>query len=137
MAWTQPRTDWTSESWFNISDYNRIKNNLAYLAEKGNEIVKPFDTIDMGSDVTSYSSVWTATQFNNIENNLTTIAKNTYGIDYGTQKTFYSNGIFIDYAELNRIESACLDIYTMLCNQEVAMRRLSFRMGTFKEAIQV
>lgn len=31
MSWIEPKTDWTSQDTFNFSDYNRIKNNIAYL----------------------------------------------------------------------------------------------------------
>lgn len=31
MAWIQPKTDWVATDYFNAEDYNRIKNNIAYL----------------------------------------------------------------------------------------------------------
>ena len=33
MAWSTPKTNWKLYSKFNIEDFNRIKNNIAYLHE--------------------------------------------------------------------------------------------------------
>ena len=32
--WQEPKTDWTVNDYFNYTDYNRIKNNIAYLREQ-------------------------------------------------------------------------------------------------------
>lgn len=133
MSWIEPKTDWTSQDTFNFSDYNRIKNNIAYLRERVVKLVKPFEIQDMGDDMTSYAELFDASKFNTIEQNLETINNNAYLKDYGTKQTFYDNGVFIAYAELNRIESATLDIYNMLGRQEIGLRRLAFRLGAGRE----
>ena len=133
MSWIEPKTDWTSQDAFNFSDYNRIKNNIAYLRERAVKLVKPFEIQDMGDDMTSYAELFEASKFNTIEQNLETINNNAYLKDYGTKQTFYDNGVFIAYAELNRIESATLDIYNMLGRQEIGLRRLAFRLGAGRE----
>lgn len=133
MSWIEPKTDWTSQDTFNFSDYNRIKNNIAYLRERAVKLVKPFEIQDMGNDMTSYAELFEASKFNTIEQNLETINNNAYLKDYGTKQTFYDNGVFIAYAELNRIESATLDIYNMLGRQEIGLRRLAFRLGAGRE----
>nr|DAO83803.1 MAG TPA: hypothetical protein [Caudoviricetes sp.] len=133
MSWIEPKTDWTSQDTFNFSDYNRIKNNIAYLRERAVKLVKPFDIQDMGADMTSYAELFEAAKFNTLEQNLETINNNAYLKDYGTKQTFYDNGVFIAYAELNRIESATLDIYNMLGRQEIGLRRLAFRLGAGRE----
>lgn len=133
MTWIEPKTDWTSQDTFNFSDYNRIKNNIAYLRERAVKLVKPFEIQDMGDDMTSYAELFDASKFNTIEQNLETINNNAYLKDYGTKQTFYDNGVFIAYAELNRIESATLDIYNMLGRQEIGLRRLAFRLGAGRE----
>jgi hypothetical protein len=133
MSWIEPKTDWTSQDTFNFSDYNRIKNNIAYLRERAVKLVKPFEIQDMGDDMTSYAELFDASKFNTIEQNLETINNNAYLKDYGTKQTFYDNGVFIAYAELNRIESATLDIYNMLGRQEIGLRRLAFRLGAGRE----
>lgn len=33
MAWIEPKTDWVATDYFNATDYNRIKNNIAHLKE--------------------------------------------------------------------------------------------------------
>lgn len=133
MSWIEPKTDWTSQDTFNFSDYNRIKNNIAYLRERAVKLVKPFEIQDMGDDMTSYDELFEASKFNTLEQNLETINNNAYLKDYGTKQTFYDNGVFIAYAELNRIESATLDIYNMLGRQEIGLRRLAFRLGAGRE----
>ena len=133
MSWIEPKTDWTSQDTFNFLDYNRIKNNIAYLRERAVKLVKPFDIQDMGADMTSYAELFEAAKFNTLEQNLETINNNAYLKDYGTKQTFYDNGVFIAYAELNRIESATLDIYNMLGRQEIGLRRLAFRLGAGRE----
>jgi hypothetical protein len=133
MSWIEPKTDWTSQDTFNFSDYNRIKNNIAYLRERAVKLVKPFEIQDMGDDMTSYAELFDASKFNILEQNLETINNNAYLKDYGTKQTFYDNGVFIAYAELNRIESATLDIYNMLGRQEIGLRRLAFRLGAGRE----
>ena len=133
MSWIEPKTDWTSQDTFNFSDYNRIKNNIAYLRERAVKLVKPFEIQDMRDDMTSYAELFDASKFNILEQNLETINNNAYLKDYGTKQTFYDNGVFIAYAELNRIESATLDIYNMLGRQEIGLRRLAFRLGAGRE----
>lgn len=129
MAWTIPKTYWKISDRFNIADYNRIKNNLAYLHEKAVELYTSFEVQDMGSDKTSYADFFYADEINTMENNLDTIASNTFGKDYGTKKTFADNGAFIDYNELNRIESASLDLYNQLSGQYEGRRMLTFMLG--------
>ena len=34
FVWNEPKTDWKETDRFNIQDFNRIKNNLAYLHEQ-------------------------------------------------------------------------------------------------------
>ena len=75
MAWINPKTDWTKNDRFNYSDYNRIKNNLNYLHEKTEQLVKPVDIGDMGEDITSYLIYWDVNVFNLFEKNLDAIAR--------------------------------------------------------------
>lgn len=133
MTWIEPKTNWSVNDRFNIGDFNRIKNNLNYLRDKVVQLIRPLDISDMGADMTSYSEYWNVDIFNLFETNLEKIAKNSYGENYGESLRFFENGGFIKYDELNRIESATLDIYNMLVNQEAGMRRMPFVLGRFKE----
>lgn len=132
MAWETPKTDWTDNDRFNISDYNRIKNNLNYLQELGSEIYSFFEIDDMGEDKTSYAEYWKPAEFNLFESNLDLIKEVFPQSDIGIRKTFFENAPFIDYIELNRIESAMLNYYQMGTTQKAINPRLAFRLGNMK-----
>lgn len=132
MAWQTPKTNWISTDRFNISDYNRIKNNIEYLGEIGNEIYHYFTLADMGDDKTSYAGYWTPAEFNLFESNLEVIKQNFPDSNIGTRKTFFENGPFIDWEELNRIESALLAYYNMASLQRGTIPRLAVRLGNVK-----
>lgn len=57
MAWSTPKTNWNLYSKFNIEDFNRIKNNIAYLHEIAVATLGGFDIEDMGSDMDNYASI--------------------------------------------------------------------------------
>lgn len=131
--WHTPKTNWKSTDRFNFVDYNRIKNNLLWLHDKVTELYKSFEIEDMGEDVTDYSSYWKVKYFNAWERNLDIINNHMFTRDYGTAQRFFENGPFIQWTELNRIESAILNMRDILDRQEKGIRRFSFRLGTFKE----
>lgn len=136
MAWTTPKTDWVSTDKFNIVDYNRIKNNIAYLGNLILTNVGYFDYIDMGNDIVGYSGYWDVSVFNAFELNLERMNAASYVQNIGSTKTFYENGAFISYTELNRIESACQLIYDTYDIQASTYRLYPFTMGALKEAIR-
>jgi hypothetical protein len=137
MEWTTPKIDWygyTDDNGdyqgdrFNASDYNRIKNNIQYLRDIAVQMYADFDIADMGGDK-SYSDYPYADEINLIENNLDIVTANTFRKDYGTKQIYTDNGAFIDFAELNRIESASLDLYNQLKSQYEGRRMLTFMLG--------
>ncbi len=132
-TWKTPKTNWTKTDKFNIEDFNRIKNNLVYLREKSVELTRYFEIEDMGSDMYDYASYWDVDTFNKIERNLEKINQSDYQEDYGAMQTFYENGAFIKYDELNRIESASLGIKEMLERHKQSLRRIPFVLGRYKE----
>lgn len=131
--WHTPKTDWKMTDRFNFVDYNRIKNNFLWLHEKVTELYNLFEIEDMGEDITDYSSYWKVKYFNAWERNLDIINSHMFTRDYGTAQRFFENGPFIQWTELNRIESAILNMRDILDRQEMGIRKLSFRLGTFKE----
>lgn len=131
--WHPPKTNWKQTDRFNIEDYNRIKNNLVYLHEKAVSLCKPFETENMGDDITSYESYWDVEVFNMFERNLEKINQNIFTQDYGCSQTFFENGPFIRFSELNRIEGAILQMNEILERQKTGLKKLSFRLGRFKE----
>lgn len=123
-----PKTDWKAEDYFNIEDYNRIKNNLAYLKEYSLELYNGYEIKDMGPDVT-YSDLPYAEMINAIEDNLETIAKNTVNVDIGDTRNYSDNDYFPNYEEINRIESGILKIYNYLYGQYHGRNKLSFKLN--------
>lgn len=132
MAWTTPKTDWKSTDRFNISDYNRIKGNLEYLHEFAEELYLPFSTEDMGDNKESYADYFYADEFNLFEDNLKILNQNIFTQNFGIAQKFYDNGPFIQYGELNRIESATLSMYDLLTVQKKNLPRMAFRLGNAK-----
>lgn len=136
VTWEQPKTDWKRTDKFNFVDYNRIKNNLLILSEMVTIIKKGIKIEDMGADITNYTEYWQVSVFNSFEKNLEKIAKEIeklYETDYGKTQTFFVNGAFIKYDELNRIESATLDIYKKITYYAKGLRKIPFVLGRFRE----
>lgn len=104
MSWTTPKTDWKSTDYFNIQDFNRINQNIKNLVSY-TKIYKHDFNVNLNNDISSYNAYYTADQFNNFEIALYYCAY--YNGRSFSRKTFYSNGLFIDYNELNRIEKEC------------------------------
>lgn len=131
--WREPKTDWTADDVFNLKDYNRIRNNLIYLNKIISNIWREFSIEDMGNDPTSHKYIWKAKYFNAIEENLEIINQHSLIVkNYGYKQTFYNNGVFIGFSELNRIESATLQMKQIIDGWEAGFRRLSFRLGAPK-----
>lgn len=131
MAWIQPKTNWTASDRFNISDYNRIKGNLDFLKDKAETLYMSFDTQDMGPEKNYVDYIY-ASEINKVEENLEKINQNIFTQDFGDRQTFVPNGVFITYDELNRIESAILNMYNLLDRQKAGLIRLAFRFGNMK-----
>lgn len=131
--WEIPKTNWGVNDRFNFKDYNRIKNNLEYLHKEASDLWKQFNVEDMGEEVSDYVTSWKVRYFNAWEKNIEIINNIILTKDYGQSQTFYENGVFIQFGELNRIESAILSMKDILERQKAGLRRLSFRLGKFKE----
>ena len=108
----------------------KAKLNLYELAQ---EVYKQFSILDMGADIEDYTGWFTAAAFNAFESNLETINKNIFTQDYGVSQRFFDNGQFIKWDELNRIESATLQMNDLLERQKATLRKLPFRLGAFRE----
>lgn len=136
MAWVTPKTDWYGEvvggeyvgDRFNAADFNRIKNNLAYLRELAVKMYEEFTIHSLGSDRTPKDFFY-ADEINKIEQNLNTINSNTIKRSYGNTPIYADNGSTMTFAELNRIESATLDLYNRLTNQSEGRRTLEWNFG--------
>ena len=132
IEWTEPKTNWSSNDRFNISDFNRIKNNILWLHEKSLKLYKDFNVEYMGEDILSYESYWNVEYFNAFETNVDKINSEIYSQNFGISQKFFENGPFIKWEELNRIENACLQMKDILERQELGLPKLSFRLGSMK-----
>lgn len=154
VTWITPKTDWSAEyddtglfigDFFNVTDYNRIKNNLLYLRELATELVYGVPHITVGEDKHLPDNAhpdfdndnFFADEFNLIEDGLEAIDNAIGWIDFGEKQTFYDNGSFIDANELNRIEGAQLRLYEILNNSIAGKLHLAFRLGTRENTIRV
>ena len=137
MAWITPKTNWNGGTAadgtyigdrFNAVDFNRIKNNLDYLRELAIKLYDEFAINDLGSDRTP-ADYFYADEINQLEENLTIINNNTLKRHYGTAPTYVNNGRTMDFTELNRLESAMLDLYDRLTNQSEGRRMFQWNFG--------
>ena len=137
MAWSQPKTDWYGATdsegvytgdRFNAVDFNRIKNNLSYLRDLAITLYDEFDIIDVGADRTRCQYPY-ADEINDLESNLNTINSHTINRPYGSSPTYYDNAAFVNFDELNRLESAMLDLYNGLTNQSEGRRMFTWNFG--------
>lgn len=127
MAWITPKTNWVSTDWLNVEDYNRIRSNILFISDLCQQLFAPTFTTDLGNEKT-YADMVHADEWNAFEVRLQEI--NSYSIrkDYGNMKVFYDNGRGIDFSELNRIESASLDLYQSLKEISGGRKILRFRL---------
>lgn len=137
MAWITPKTNWNGGTAadgtyigdrFNAVDFNRIKNNLDYLRELAIKLYDEFAINALGSDRTP-ADYFYADEINQLEENLTIINNNTLKRHYGTAPTYTNNGRTMDFTELNRLESAILDLYDRLTNQSEGRRMFQWNFG--------
>ena len=137
MAWQTPKTDWHGSineegiyegDYFNVNDFNRIKNNLEYLRELAVTMYEKFDILYIGEDKT-VSDYFYAEEINEIEENLAIINENTLRRFYGLPPNYFANGKIMDSNELNRLENATLDLYMLLTGQAENRRMFTWNFG--------
>lgn len=127
--WIEPKTNWTENDRFEFEDYNRIKNNIYYLWEKGCNVFPYFSIKNMGGDMSSEEEDFNVNYFNSFEENIDILNQNTFAQNLGMKQTFYINGVFIKWDELNRIEGACLKIKKNIEAKEKSSHKLPFWLG--------
>lgn len=114
------KKDWVASDYLLPAQFNRIISNLEEinvlaLATKGagNSTLQTLDTIIAGYEADG-NTVYLASQFNNIESNVALLAS-LVGINW-TRLTFYPNGQFIKWSELNRLEEEMEYLYGIYAN---------------------
>lgn len=136
MAWSTPKTDWNGETVdgvyigdrFNAVDFNRIKNNLEYLRELAIKMYEEFSIQSLGNDRTPKDFFY-ADEINALEDNLKTINNNSLKRSYGNVPVYVNNENTMDFKELNRLESAILDLYEKLTNEYEGRRMFTWNFG--------
>ena len=132
MEWIEPKTDWDITDYFNIDDYGRIVNNIAYLKEYAKTILLNLENVEFSENIVNdktYSSMIYASEINAIEDKLEELNLKTYAINIGEKKTYYPNEKTMDYNELNRIETACLNIFKTISSHINEIQRFPFTLG--------
>lgn len=127
--WQQPKTNWKESDFFNIEDYNRIKENLNEIRSQALLLWLDFDFEEMGSDKTCQDYGFYADEINRFESNVENIRAGTYPFKTGSRQTFYDNQPFIDWKELNRIEEACRLIYSNIQSRHNGRKTISFTLN--------
>lgn len=126
MAWITPKTDWVATDRVNANDFNRIAGNLNELKRI---LELPIESIDNNKSISSlpYPKVW-----NEVEDVLDEINQLAFNLDIGEKKTYLVNQPYIDWQELNRIESFTLKLYYQYYVQKNTTRHFAYRMGESK-----
>lgn len=131
--WQQPKTDWIPQHYFNVKDYNRIKGNLEQIRSLAQELYPVFPFEEMGRDKVYDDYGFYADEINRFESNLEHICSGTYPFAIGNRNTYYDNQPFLDWQELNRLESACRLLYENLLGQKNGRARLAVVPGRRRE----
>lgn len=132
MAWTTPKTNWVDGDRFNLDpDYNRIKGNIEYLITLSKEIYPDYSTPSLEAvNTIGYPK---ASFFNNVVDATRAVLTNCYSpTGARAMRSYTSNGIVWNAAELNAIEGNHLLLYHALNGQKSSIRRLQFTLGGVK-----
>lgn len=119
-----PKTDWKATDHLTYVDWNRIVNNLYFLKELGINRYSDLVNVQLTSAMTDKKEWgWLfAEDLNAVENDLENINQVSAKLDIGTKQTFVAYGKAITYIELNRIESATLELYIEFVNKDPSRR---------------
>ena len=137
MAWTTPKTNWKATydgstytgDYFDWNDENRILNNILALSDLAEQLyATSWSKSTLITDRTATQYPYAGT-FNDFTQRIDEINNQTVNASIGTRKTYAANGLFIDATDLNRIERACLTLYSLLSDRAGGRRVLGFRLG--------
>lgn len=111
MAWSTPKTNWVSTDYFNIADYNRMKNNIAYLNGYATKVQGSTVTLPSTIPSRTASSMLYASDMNALTTDITYINSLYAKETIGSFRTYEAVGKSMTYTELNQLEKAMLIIY--------------------------
>lgn len=118
---------WEPSDCFNAADYNRIKNNICYIKQIADIIYGSVEFANMGPDK-GWEEYPKPGEFRLMEMNLNYIclAAELPAEEY---EIHLENGPFLDYTQLNQIETICRRLFERLYGIMKARRRLPFKLG--------
>ena len=130
MEWITPKTDWQMTDKINLSDYYRWRNNLLFLKRYCYSIFHiNYDSMANNKVAGSYPY---ADEINAIENNLDKLNKGKYNLSIGSKKTYSENKGSFNYMEINRIETAMLELYVRIGIDRKPLDMMQFTLGKQK-----
>lgn len=140
--WQKPKTDWSANyidgvyegDYFNVEDYNRIKNNLNHLNTLAQALYPKFSIVDMGADK-QVGDYFYADEINVFEDNLRTINTNTVNLNIGDTPRYLPDEGIMTFSDLNRLEGEILRLYNILQNSYDNRRHLKIRFEQRKVVI--
>lgn len=112
--WITPKTDWTTTTRFEYTDYNRIRNNLLYINDMLNELYPDkAQSLDLGDAKTGYANEYAVSEFNAFEDALESFTRVGQDVNVGDRNYYRGNNSFIWADALNRLEQCCLRWYNL------------------------
>ena len=102
MTWQEPKTDWSSEDYYNFEDLNRVESNTKIVAG----LVKLFDRIpDLETNTNrDMSSIEFAESLNRIENNIKILGERRILPGWISPKMDWEYNQRFSYVDANRLE---------------------------------
>lgn len=126
--YTQPKTDWTAEDYFNTTDYERIVGNIIETQDFASSLYSGYDIAEMMENV-NYESIPHADNWNVISENIGIINHHTYNLPLEPNETYVDNGYSPNYEEFNRWETATERLMTTLRVEASTIPRLAKTLG--------
>lgn len=114
MAWTQPVTNWTAQSYFNYTDFNRIESNSAAIATLLQTCGFSVSLSTVTNRTNSYLDFYDS--LNRIEVNILALY-NCYAVSptgWITPKIIWTYDLPFSYLDTNRMEGNELALYNMV-----------------------
>ena len=132
--WQEPKTNWVSDDYININDYNRIIGNLSYLSELEKELYSPISIDELSEKAVDEFPY--ANEFNSIESFLDGLSSDTFPFLSYVRGYWIDNGPTPTYNDMNRIENACLAFYKGYNRQKLTRPKLSMTLGRKQSVIK-
>lgn len=136
MAWTAPKTDWKvtygpdgeyTGDFFNVEDYDRVKQNIEYLREYAYFLYGGFTM--RGMVAVTVESYGYASTIDALDANLEAIAANTFRPpDMMPVKQWRGNQPPPGADDWNRIENTCLLLFEQFERQFACLPKLAFEL---------